>query len=44
LNVFYSEMKDVFKTYSSLNEVSKVRLFLRKLKRIIYYDVLRKYQ
>lgn len=44
LNVFYSEMKEVFGTYRTLNEVSTIRLFLRKLKRIFYYDVLRKYQ
>ncbi len=43
LNIFYSEMKDVYDRYCSLNEVSSIRLFLRKLKRIVYYDVLRKY-
>lgn len=43
INVFYSEMKDVFDKYRKLNEVSRIRIFLRRIKRIIYYDVLRKY-
>lgn len=44
LNIFYKEMNGVFKEYSSLNEVSRLRLILRSLKRFIYYDILRKYQ
>lgn len=44
LNIFFSEMKNIFDEYRNLNEVSYIRLFLRKLKRIVYYDVLRKYR
>lgn len=42
LNTFYIEMHDIFKKYKNLNRESKLRLLLRKLKRIVYYDILRK--
>ena len=43
LNVFFREMSPLVSRYQSLNEVSKLRLILRKLKRVFIYDVLRRY-
>lgn len=44
LNVFFDEMKGVFNEYRNLNEVSRLRIVLRKIKRIVYYDVLKKHK
>lgn len=41
IEIFYDEMNPIFNEYKALNEVSNVRIFLRKVKRVLIYDVLK---